>query len=147
MKAIATLRDTIVKKGMLKAVISLPSVYNSTSISTTMIVLENGNGETLFVDGAEFIQRERRGDAIITAKNKEKLKEIINEKKQVEGISFLVSPEKLLEVGDWSYSRYVANDITQQFRSIADIDKELDICNRTISDLDKVIHGLALFNK
>ena len=65
----------------------------------------------------------------------------------MEGVSFLVSPEKLLEVGDWSYSRYVATDVTQQFRSIADIDKELDACRRTISDLDKIIQGLPLFNK
>lgn len=146
-KALATLRETIVKRGMLKAVISLPSVYNSTSINTTMIVLESGNKETLFVDASDFIQRERRGDALITSESKEKLKEIINDKKQVEGVSFLVSPEKLLEVGDWSYSRYVANDVTQQFRSIADIDKELDTCSRTISDLDKIIQGLPLFNK
>ncbi len=146
-KSMATLRETIVKKGMLKAVISLPSVYNSTSINTTMIILERGNEETLFVDASEFIQRERRGDAIITAENKEKLKDIINEKKQIEGISFLVTPEKLLEIGDWSYSRYVANDISQQYRSIAEIDKELDACSKSISELDKIIQGLPLFNK
>ena len=146
-KAMVTLRENIVKRGMLRAVVSLPAVYNSTSINTTMLVFEEGSKDTLFVDASSFIQRERRGDASITPSDKEKLRELLSEKKVIEGISFTVSPEQLLEIGDWSYSRYVSNDITQQFRSIADIDKDLDICSKSISDLDKIIQGLPLFNK
>ena len=125
-KGLSTFRKNVVNKGMLKAVISLPAVYNSTSISTTMLIFEEGNKDILFIDGSSFIQRERRSEAIISMENSAKLKHIIDNKEAIEDISFVVSNEEVLEVGDWSLAKYKPMNYEAKYRSISEINNELE---------------------
>lgn len=145
-KALSSFRRNLIKKGMLKAVISLPSVYNSTSINTTMLVFERNNKDVLFVDASLLISRERRNDAVITAENKEKLSNILEGKKEVEGISFLVPNEKVLEVGDWSIARYQNTVDGLELRSVSEINKELEQHYKRLDELNAMCKEINLFS-
>ena len=141
-KALSSFRRNLIKKGMLKAVISLPSVYNSTSMNTTMLVFERNNKDVLFVDASSLISRERRNDAVITAENKEKLSNILEGKKEVEGISFLVPNEKVLEVGDWSIARYQNTVDGLELRSISEIKRELEQHYKRLDELNAMLEKM-----
>lgn len=145
-KALSTFRNKLIKEGMLKAVISLPSVYNSTSMSTTMLVFERNNEDVLFVDASSLISRERRNDAVITEENKEKLSDILESKKEVEGISFLVPNAKVLEVGDWSIARYQNSVERIELRSVSEINKELEQQYKRLDELNAMCQTMSLFS-
>ena len=131
---------------MLKAVVSLPSVYNSTSMNTTMLVFERNNNDVLFVDASSLISRERRNDAVITAENKEKLRDILENKKEVKGISFLVPNTIVLEVGDWSIARYQNSVERPQLRSVSEINKELEQRYKRLDELNAMSQTISLFS-
>lgn len=145
-KALSTFRCNLIKQGMLKAVVSLPSVYNSTSMNTTMLVFERNNNDVLFVDASSLISRERRNDAVITAENKEKLRDILENKKEVKGISFLVPNTIVLEVGDWSIARYQNSVERPQLRSVSEINKELEQRYKRLDELNAMSQTISLFS-
>lgn len=144
-KGLSIFRKNVVNRGMLKAVISLPAVYNSTSISTTMLIFEEGNTDILFVDASSFIQRERRSEATISVENSLKLKQIIDNKEILEGISFIVSKEEVLEVGDWSLAKYKPVNYEMKYRSITEINKELEENLKKLEELNKASKSNSLF--
>lgn len=135
-KAVSTFRKNLVKEGMLKAVVALPPVYNSTMLNSAMLVLEQNNKDVLFVDGSSLVQRERRNDAYITEENKKKLSEILEGKKVVEGISFTVPNSEVIETGDWSISKYIDVDDAIELRPISEINKELKQLYKRLDELN-----------
>lgn len=135
-KALSAFRRNLVKEGLLKAVVSLPPVYNSTMISTAMLIFEHNNENVLFVDGTSLVQRERRNDAYITEDNKKKLSEILEGKKIVEGISFTVPNAEVIETGDWSISRYMIIDDAIEFRPVSEINKDLKQLYKRLDELN-----------
>ncbi len=135
-KALSTLRRNLVKKGLLKAVVALPPVYNSTMVDTAMLVFEQGNEEVLFVDASSLVTRERRNDAYITEENKKTLGDILENKTEVENISFRVSNADVLETGDWSISKYNVREKGIELRSVAEIEKELRVCYKKLDELN-----------
>ena len=50
--------------------VTLPAVHTSSSIKSTMLIIEHGNKDVLFVDATSLFQRERRNDAYISDDNK-----------------------------------------------------------------------------
>lgn len=40
--------------------VTLPAVHTSSSIKSTMLIIEHGNKDVLFVDATSLFQRERR---------------------------------------------------------------------------------------
>ena len=145
-KALSTFRRNLVKEGLLKAVVSLPPVYNSTMINTAMIILEQNNKDVLFVDGTSLVQRERRNDAYITEENKKKLSEILEGKKVVEGISFTVPNAEVIETGDWSISKYIDVDDAIELRPISEINKELKQLYKRLDELNAESFNGKLFS-
>ena len=145
-KALSTFRRNLVKKGLLKAVVALPPVYNSTLINTAMLIFEHNNKDVLFVDGTPLIKRERRNDAYITPDDKKILYEILEKKKTVVDISFKVSNTEVIETGDWSISRYKDVDNTIEFRSIKKINKELDKYYERLNELNTESNTIKLFS-
>lgn len=145
-KALSTFRHNLVKEGMLKAIVSLPPVYNSTMINTAMLIFEKNNDDVLFVDATSLIERERRNDAYITDENKKKLQDILEGEKIVENISFKVSNTDVLETGDWHISKYINTDDSIELRSVAEINKDLKKYYRKLSDLNFEMDGLELFS-
>lgn len=145
-KALSTFRKNLVKEGLLKAVVSLPPVYNSTMINTAMLVFEHNNEDVLFVDAATLVQRERRNDAYITEENKGRLRDILEEKKVVEGISFRIPNAKVLETGDWSISKYIDVDEIVELRPIAEINKELQQFYKRLDELNTESNSIKLFS-
>ena len=135
-KALSAFRKNLVKEGLLKAVVSLPPVYNSTMINTAMLILEHNNKDVLFVDGTSLVQRERRNDAYITEENKKKLSEILEGKKVVEGVSFIVPNAEVIETGDWSISKYIDVDEAIELRPISEINKELKQLYKRLDELN-----------
>lgn len=144
-KACSAFRQNLVKEGLLKAVISLPPVYNSTMVNTAMLVLERGNDSVLFVDASSIVTRERRNDAYITEENKKKLQDILEKKKAVEGVSFIVSNSEVLETGDWSISKYINTDDAVEMRSVKDINKELKHLYKRLEELNTESNKMKLF--
>ena len=145
-KALSTFRRNLVKEGLLKAVVSLPPVYNSTMINTAMLVFEHNNEDVLFVDAATLVQRERRNDAYITEENKGRLRAILEEKKVVEGISFRIPNAKVLETGDWSISKYIDIDEIVELRPISEINKELQQFYKRLDELNTESNSIKLFS-
>lgn len=145
-KALSTFRKNLVKEGMVKAIVSLPPVYNSTMIKTALLVLQSGNRDVIFVDANDLIQRERRNDAVITNENKILLKSILDEKMEVENVSFLVDNEKLIEVGDWSINMYKQVDDIFEHRSIKEINDDLKKQYKRLAELNNQSLGIRLFN-
>ena len=145
-KALSTFRRNLVKKGLLKAVVALPPVYNSTLINTAMLIFEHNNKDVLFVDGTPLIKRERRNDAYITPDDQKILYEILEKKKTVVDISFKVSNTEVIETGDWSISRYKDVDNTIEFRSIKEINKELDKYYERLNELNTESNTIKLFS-
>ena len=145
-KALSTFRKNLVKEGLLKAVVSLPPVYNSTMINTAMLVFEHNNEDVLFVDAATLVQRERRNDAYITEENKGRLRAILEEKKVVEGISFRIPNAKVLETGDWSISKYIDVDEIVELRPISEINKELQQFYKRLDELNTESNSIKLFS-
>lgn len=145
-KALATFRRNLVKEGMLKAVVNLPSVYNSTSIKTVMLVFERGNEDVLFVEANDLISRERRNDAVISEENKALLQDILENKIAVDNISFLVPNSKVLEVGDWSIAKYQDNESAFESRSINEINAELEAHYKRLDELNTQSKSMKLFN-
>lgn len=144
-KSLSTFRDKIVKKGLLKAVVTLPAVHTSSSIKSTMLIIEHGNKDVLFVDATSLFQRERRNDAYISDENKNILKDILDNKKAVKGISFLVPDAKVLEVGDWTLGMYLENEDIDPVRNLEDINAELELEYELLRQLDKKEQKIELF--
>lgn len=144
-KSLSVFREKIIKKGLLRAVINLPAVHTSSSIKSTMLVIERGNDDVLFVDATSLIQRERRNDAFISEENKCVLKDILDNKKPVNNISFLVPNTKVLEVGDWTLGQYLENEDTEQIRSLKEINAELKKEYDLLHELDKKEEKIELF--
>ena len=144
-KSLSVFREKIVKKGLLKAVVSLPPVHASSSVRSSMLVIEKTNNDVLFVDATSLIQRERRNDAYISKENKDLLKDILENKKEVKGVSFLVPDTKVLEVGDWTFTQYLENEDTEQVRSLKDINTELKQAYALLNELDKKEKKIELF--
>lgn len=145
-KALSTFRRNLVKEGLLKAVVSLPAVYNSTMISTAMLVLEHNNEDVLFVDASKLVRRERRNDAYITQEDKDKLHDILEGKKAVDGISFITPNAEVLETGDWSISKYMDVEDSLELRSLSDINKELKQYYTRLDELNNESKALTLFS-
>ena len=116
-----------------------------TSIKSFILIIESGNEDVLFVDAANFIQRERRNDAYIGNEDKIVLKDILNNKKAVEKVSFLISNEKVLEVGDWSISKYIDNNKDTEIRSLIEINAELRKEYDLLNKLNEMEQNIELF--
>lgn len=144
-KALSTFRRNLIKEGLLKAVVSLPPVYNSTTINTAMLVLERNNKDVLFVDASNLVQRERRNDAYITEDNKKLLQEILEEKKEIDKISFKVSNAQVFETGDWSISRYIDAEVEVESRSLSEINGDLIQYYKKLEELNERSNSLKLF--
>lgn len=146
LSATAILRDSIVREGMLKAVISLPAVYNYTIINAAMLVFERGNSDVIFVDATKLIQRpQRRFGPEFREEDKQLLAEIIEERKIVEGISFLISNEEILENGQWSIGAYQKDESAVVKRKMFEIDLDLNSCYQQLEDLEERNRELSLF--
>lgn len=144
-KALSNFRRNLVKKGLLKAVVSLPPVYNSTNISTALLVFEKGNKDVLFVDASCLFIRERRGNAVISEKNKAQLGDILESKEEVEKLSFLVPNEKVLEVSDWSIVKYRDAEDELELRSMKEINSELSNLYKRFDELTEESKNYEIF--
>ena len=144
-KALSNFRKNLIKEGLLKAVVALPPVYNSTMINTAMLVIEAGNKDVLFVDGSMLVTRERRNDAFITDENKAQLHDILENRKVVEGISFTVPNAEVMEVGDWSITRYSDAEEKIELRPISEINEDLDRCYKRLEELSVQSKNIKLF--
>ena len=144
-KALSTFRRNLIKEGLLKAVVSLPPVYNSTMINTAMLIFERNNKDVLFVDATSLIQRERRNDAYITDDNKKLLQEILEDKKELDKISFTVSNSQVLETGDWSISRYIDSEDEVEIRPLSEINEELSQYYKRLEELNDISNSLEMF--
>lgn len=144
-KALSSFRENAVKRGMLKAVVSLPSVYNYTTINTTMLVFEQGNNDVLFVEGAKLIQRERRLEPTFLEENKQLLHNILEKKQVIDNISFVVPNEEVLNVGEWTITRFQKTESTISYRTLEEINEELDFCYNRLGELNNYSSKLDLF--
>lgn len=150
-KAGKSLREKLIEISMLNSVISLPPVHYGTGVKCSIIVLEKTEGEILFVDidskMEEFFQRQRRDIPILTAFGKEKLKEIIKEKREITGISRMVSKEEICEKEyDLSPGIYILLDEESNYMSIDEINNELESLYEELKQLEEKNTKMKLFN-
>ena len=99
------IRKYFLEQGALEAVISLPSkLFNSTSISTTMLVLSHGNKKVMMVNAKDLCVKGRRSNTITDPNIKEILNCLIHESKQSKIISnseiaendYIINPERYI---------------------------------------------------
>ena len=74
------------------------------------------------------------------------LQEILEKKQVVEGISFVVSNDEVLNVGEWTITRFQKTESTTSFRSIEEINEELALCHNRLDELNEYNSKLVLFN-
>ena len=99
----------------------------------------------MFVDGSMLGTRERRNDAFITEENKVQLHDILENRKVIEGISFTVPNSEVMEVGDWSISRYIDAEEKIELRPISEINGDLDRCYKRLEELSVQSKNIKLF--
>lgn len=150
-KAGRNLREKIVETDMLKTVISLPPVHYGTGVKCSIIVLEKTEEDILFIDldgeNGDFFQRQRRDVPILTAYGKEKLKEIIEEKKEIVGISCKASKKEICaNEYDLSPGKYISLDEEIKYRCIEEINKELKNLYDELEQIDEMNMKMKLFN-
>lgn len=150
-KANKILREQILEKKMLRAVIGLPVLHYGTSTKSSILLLEKNKDEVLFVDmdsdKADFFHKMRRELSVLSAKGKIKLLDILKSKKEIEGVSVLVDIQQLKENEfDFSPIRYISVRKSVSFRSVSSINHELAIVNEKLQEIEKRINNNELFN-
>ena len=141
-KALVNFRRNLVKEGLLKAVISLPPVHDNANVASYMLIFEQGCKDVLFVDAEGFIQRERRGSAVVTEEGAEALKRILENKECITKVSFIVTNEVVMETGDWSINQYIDTTEEIHYRSVKDINEDLAKCMNRLNGLNSVKYKL-----
>lgn len=150
-KAGRNLREKLIEIDMLKAVISLPPVHYGFGVKSSIIVLEKTEEEILFIDlngeNGDFFQRQRRDVPVLTAYGKEKLKEILEKKREIAGISCKVSKEEICaKEYDLSPGIYISLDEEIKYMCVQEINKELKNLYDELNQIEKTNLKMKLFN-
>lgn len=127
-KAYVELRERITKGG-LRAVISLPALWQGTSIGTNLIYIDKAyHGEIEFVDASKESFGEKKNyyeTANFEMLNTSNIKWAIKELWKSEGEYNSEKVEEVLAKGTWLPERYVNTEKKNTYRSISEIDDEL----------------------
>ena len=122
-KAYIELRERITKGG-LRAVISLPALWQGTSIGTNLIFIDKTyNGEIEFVDATKMKFGNKRNSFEIF--NTSNVVWAVKELWQSEGENNYVKIEEVLAQGTWLPEKYVNTEKKNTYRPVSVIDDEL----------------------
>lgn len=150
-KANKIIRESILEKKMLKAVISLPALHFETGARSSILLLEKNEDKILFVDmdsdEMAFFQKQRREVPILTEEGKQKLLYILETREEVEGVSSLVSVQQLRE-NEFNFSpiRYVSITESISFRDIQTINNDLKLLYEELKEIEEENSKMRLFN-
>ena len=124
-KAYVELRNRITKEG-LRAVISLPPLWQGTSIGTNLIFIDKSyQGDIEFVDATNMKFGDKRESFEIY--NAGNVISAVKEHWIVEGEDNCVDIDTALALGTWLPDRYVNTEKKNYYRPVSEIDKELSL--------------------
>lgn len=135
----------LIVKDYLKAVIQLPNLYYGTGISTVILVLtkKKKTDKVLFIDAStneyfNFSDKSNKSISNLTETGIDKIKEIFENKKSIEGISYLATKEEI-ESNDFllTMSKYIKVKSNRIKVSNKEIDKRL---KKLYSDLKEILY-------
>ncbi len=134
-------REALVENGRIETVIQIPqgAVYG-TSVNTAILVLrkKRKSKDILLVDAAKLLTGIDKGrtEYKLRPENEMLLWDIINNRKEVEGISCIVRPK---EVGQYEYSLVVS-----QYLQKEEVTPEVIDVNALIEENGKLVHELMV---
>jgi len=124
-KAYVELREKITKNG-LRAVISLPALWQGFSMGTNLIYIDKTYTEEIeFVDASKLVFSEKRS-SFTNLGNVGNVVDSIKELWSDDGFCNYVGREEVLKQGTWLPERYVKHEPINSYRKVEEIDKELD---------------------
>ncbi len=150
-KASKILREKIIEKNMLKAVISLPAVHSEPSVRSSILLLEKNDDKIQFIDMDSIqmpsFQKNRREVRSLTPDGKKKLLYLLETGEQIKGISALVEVQKVKENEfDFSPIKYVAVKEKLVFRDIQTINNDLKVLREELEEIESENSKMKLFN-
>lgn len=145
------LRENILEKKMLRAVINLPPLHFETGARSSILLLEKNLGKVLFLDtdsdAMDFFQRQRREVPMLTEDGKCKLIHLLTTGEEIKGVSALVDEQQLRENQfDFSTSRYVSIKEELVFRDMQTINSDLKLLHGELQKIEKENGKMKLFN-
>ena len=124
-KAYVELRNRITKQG-LRAVISLPPLWQGTSIGTNLIYIDKSyQGDIEFVNATNMKFGDKRESFEIF--NTGNIISAVKEQWITEGEDNCVDIDTVLALGTWLPDRYVNTEKKNNYRPVSEIDEELSV--------------------
>lgn len=150
-KANKNIRETILEKKMLRAVISLPALHFDTFVKSSVLLLEKNDDKVLLINMASeeggFFQKQRREIPMLTPEGSAKLIDILENEVEVEGVSALVDEQQLRENEfDFSPTRYVSIKENISFRDMRTINNDLKLLYEELKEIEEENSKMRLFN-
>lgn len=145
------LRETILEKKLLKAVINLPPLHFETGARSSILLLEHNEDKVLFIDmdsnEMEFFQKQRREVPVLIEEGKNRLIDLLATGEEIAGVSSLVDEKQLRESQfDFSPSRYVSIKEELILREMQDINDDLKSLYEALKEIEEENSKLKLFN-
>ena len=150
-KASRILREKILEKRMLKAVINLPALHFETGARSSVLLLEKNDDKILFIDIDSIqmpsFQRNRREVRVLTPEGRDMLINLLETKEEIKSISAFVDVQQVKEKQfDFSPVRYVAIKEGLSFRDMQTLNNELKLLYAELEEIEKENSKIKLFN-
>lgn len=150
-KASKILKENILDRKMLRAVISLPMSYSKTGIKCSILLLEKNVDEILMIDmdspRMPYYQKHRGQTPMFYKAGRLVMESILKDGKEIEGVSALVDAQQLIDNQlDFSPSRYLLEEDTLVLRDIKTINRELQFLDERLKEIDEENRKMKLFN-
>ena len=143
-------KNNVLENNLLSAVISLPPLYTYTGIRTSILVFENNSQNTVVIDldnnSDQFFIKERNRIVDMSEQGKVLIRELLSKRQELSRISAIVSYEEFEKKNfDLSAAKYVMEHETIKYRTVKEIDKELDENYAKLKQLITKGTGFELF--
>ena len=125
----------------LKAVISLPALWNCMSLSCNILLFDKSKKDDkvimIDVSSDDFIYKVDRRTTYLKDESISLILDILNKKKIIDNVSNIISSKDILDKSDvsWSTSSYIIKNIKHKYRPSKEVEKDLKKKYEEISKL------------
>ena len=138
-------RKTLIEKNEIKAIIGLPeNLFYNTRISVIVLIIEKNRKEedVLFIEASNEFET-RKGNYILTQEHQNKMIDVYQNKKEIEGFSRVVQKEEIRKKDfNLSIKKYIRKqrkketiEQNQLIKKIRDLENEKNILEKKIKEI------------
>ncbi len=150
-RASKILKENILDRKMLKAVISLPMSYSKTGIKCSVLLLEKNDDKIMMIDidtpRMPLYQKHRGQTPAFHHSGRIILSKLLKKRVEIEGVCALVDAQQVKDNQfDFSPNKYTCIQEALVLRDIQSINKELKAMNERLKEIEEKNSKLKLFN-